>query len=288
MNYLLYIAILPVILLCSYIYKKDKVKEPGKLLRKIFIFGCLSTIPIIIIELVLDRFFPTENVNNLYMLFINVCIGVALVEEFFKWLVVYVITFRNKEFDHRYDAILYMVFSSLAFAVVENIMYVFDGGVGTAVARAFTAIPSHAIDAVIMGYFYGLSKDRKVNNKPYIGMLLASILVPTLTHGVYDYLIFAFGQTENFVFLLVFLIFVISTFIISFIIVKKVSKVDTNFDGTFAIEPSSNIINDLPNTANETVVLSTTDYSNMIYCKFCGKPIDKSSNFCTHCGNKLN
>ena len=36
MNYLLYIAILPVVLLLAYIYKNDVHKEPGKVLAKIF------------------------------------------------------------------------------------------------------------------------------------------------------------------------------------------------------------------------------------------------------------
>lgn len=47
--------------------------------------------------------------------------------------------------------IILMVAVGLGFATVENIMYVLDGGLGTALARAVTAVPAHAICGVILG-----------------------------------------------------------------------------------------------------------------------------------------
>ena len=53
MNVILIAALLPCIVLLYYIYKKDKIeKEPTGLLVKLFIFGCISTIPAIILEMV--------------------------------------------------------------------------------------------------------------------------------------------------------------------------------------------------------------------------------------------
>ena len=87
MEILLAAAVLPVIALCYYIYKKDVNREPGNILRKLFIFGFLSAIPIIIVELFLDNFFATEGLKSFLLIFVNTFISVALVEEGFKWII---------------------------------------------------------------------------------------------------------------------------------------------------------------------------------------------------------
>ena len=84
MSGLLFIAILPVILLLIYIYKKDPHKEPFSNLIKIFIFGIFSTIPAVIGELI-AAFFLEQESSDYLMLFIYIFIGVALIEEFVKW-----------------------------------------------------------------------------------------------------------------------------------------------------------------------------------------------------------
>lgn len=52
------LALLPAIALVVWIYRQDKVeKEPGGLLWKIFLFGVLSVIPAMILEIILDEVF---------------------------------------------------------------------------------------------------------------------------------------------------------------------------------------------------------------------------------------
>jgi len=61
-----------------------------------------------------------------------------------------------------------------------------EGGVGVAVLRAFTAVPAHAIFAIIMGYFMGKAKfssHRVFNN--LMGLFLAIVF-----HGAYDFFLF--------------------------------------------------------------------------------------------------
>ena len=112
MQYLLVAAVLPIVILCLFVYKKDPHHEPGGLLAKIFAFGFFSAIPIVIVEMVLDKLFPTEDVSSFILLFINIFISVALVEEGFKWMVTLLFGYRNKEFDEVYDIIVYAVFAS--------------------------------------------------------------------------------------------------------------------------------------------------------------------------------
>ena len=127
---LLIISILPVYLVARYIYKKDKDKEPRSLIIKLFLGGLGAFVLTIIITLLLSLFFPSllsdTMDTDLISLFFHVFFGVALIEEFSKWIFVYNISYNSKEFDQMYDMIVYAVFVSLGFACIENIFYVLN------------------------------------------------------------------------------------------------------------------------------------------------------------------
>ena len=256
----LFISILPVYLVGLYIYKKDNNKEPKSLLKRLFIYGMLSCIPAAIIELLLDNLFGLEESMNLVTLFFYVFISIALVEELFKWLITYHLTYNNYEFDELYDAIVYAAFVSLGFACFENIFYVLDTGAKVGLYRAITAIPGHASDAIIMGNYLGLAKLASVNGNSKLCKknLLLSILIPTLTHTVYDYCIF----TNNLFFLLIFAIFLISIYIYS---IKKIKRISSRKE----------------KISNNKII--TVNNSN--YCSKCGTL--GFGNFCHKCGTKL-
>ena len=152
---LLIISILPVYLVARYIYKKDKDKEPRSLIIKLFLGGLGAFVLTIIITLLLSLFFPSllsdTMDTDLISLFFHVFFGVALIEEFSKWIFVYNISYNSKEFDQMYDMIVYAVFVSLGFACIENIFYVFEHGFGTGIIRGLLAVPGHACDGVFMG-----------------------------------------------------------------------------------------------------------------------------------------
>jgi RsiW-degrading membrane proteinase PrsW (M82 family) len=56
------------------------------------------------------------------------------------------------------DGVVYGAVASLGFATLENILYVTPNGFAVAAARAFTAVPGHALLGVIMGYYVGRAK----------------------------------------------------------------------------------------------------------------------------------
>ena len=135
---------------------------------------------------------------------------------------------------------VYAVFVSLGFALWENIGYVMMYGVGAALARAITAVPGHACFGVFMGAYYGLAK-RSANCGETAASRLwnfLALLVPTVIHGLYDYI--AVNETESFsttfvVFVLVnetesfsttFVVFVLVVFVLAFVLVKQLSKRD--------------------------------------------------------------
>ena len=166
---LLIISILPIIIIGNYIYNKDKEKEPTKLLAKLFISGILSTIFVIVVSIILETLFPifsnnTEELNTIELI-VNVFIGIALVEEFSKWIVIYKIAYNHEEFNEFYDMIVYAAFVSLGFACIENILYVLSNGIGTGILRAILSVPGHACDGIFMGYYLGLAKISKTNKR---------------------------------------------------------------------------------------------------------------------------
>lgn len=178
---LLALAIAPGIAICVYIFGKDRFeKEPLHLLIKCFFLGILSAIPAVILSMTGESFLKES-------LFLNVFIGIALSEEFSKFLFLRFYAFPKTAFNEPYDGIMYSVMVSMGFATIENILYTFEGGISVGLLRMFTAVPGHATFAIVMGYFVGLAKFMKEKRISY---LLAGLFSAAALHGLYDYCLF--------------------------------------------------------------------------------------------------
>ena len=234
---LLALALIPVVGLLLFIYFKDKnEKEPFGLLIGLFFAG-MSTITSAIIlesigEVVLRAIIPPD--TSLYYIVLSfIVIGPA--EELGKFIVLRLLTWHNGHFDYSYDAIVYAVFVSLGFAALENIGYVFNNGIGTAILRMFTSIPGHAGFAVFMGFFYGRSKYAKVTNKPgsYTGNTLLAIFVPIIGHGIYDAIVMGGNASSVSLItgfsILLWIGYVIALYVVCIIIIIKSSRNDFCF-----------------------------------------------------------
>jgi protease PrsW len=181
--FLLAIALAPGAAIGLYIYWKDKhEREPLGLLVKSFFFGVISTLITLLISWPISRLVPLDP-TSLTQQAVHAFLLVALIEEFSKFIFVRWVLYPNKNFNEPFDGIVYSVTVSLGFAGLENILYVMDGGVETAVLRMFTAVPAHASFGVLMGYFLGKAKfeHRKAHYAIY------ALGVATLFHGAYDY-----------------------------------------------------------------------------------------------------
>lgn len=216
------IAIIPTIVLGYFIYKKDILeKEPIGLLSLLFISGVILTLPASSIEQLLLPFIEKITDPTMYNLVLSF-VGISLVEEGCKALLTYEICWKNKNFNHIYDAIVYSVFTSLGFATLENILYVMIFGIDAALLRAVVSVPAHAFFGVSMGYYMGNAKSaqhRYKNNQKNKNIIL-SILVPILMHGIFDFLLLT--NSESMV--IIFFIFVFFMYVISYLKVKKHSE----------------------------------------------------------------
>ena len=183
-------AVLPAIFLMRYVYRQDTIEhEPIPLLVSLIGRGILAALAAIVLEMlgqsILNALVEPENPRYVYLMAFLV---VAAVEEGTKFFFLYRRTWRDPNFNYRFDAIVYAVFVSLGFAAFENVKYVFSYGLSVALPRAILAIPGHMGFAVFMGWFYGRAKLRsdlgdglgaRVN-------LALGYLAAVFLHGMYD------------------------------------------------------------------------------------------------------
>jgi RsiW-degrading membrane proteinase PrsW (M82 family) len=213
--FLLNLSIAPVFIILFYIYLRDKYeKEPLKLLLKILLFGALTVIPALIIETALSYFGRIIHFIPIVSTFYGAFVVAAITEETLKFSVIYLFIWKNKEFNEKFDGIVYAVFASLGFALVENVMYVFQYGSGVGLTRAFTAVPAHTIFGISMGFFFGLAKFTP-NKKSFF--LTISLLLPIILHGIYDFIL----MSEEDILLVLFVPYLIGILFFSFKLMKK-------------------------------------------------------------------
>lgn len=196
---LILLASAPVVIILVYVYIRDKYdKEPFGLLLKTLLAGALTTIPILLVGTWLSKFLVYF--AGLQAAAYNAFIVAALNEEFFKFVALFVLIWRHKDFDEKFDGIVYAVFVSLGFAWVENIMYVLQYGHEVAYSRAVTAVPMHAILGVTMGYYFSMAKF--FEKRRAINFFFA-LFIPVLLHGVYNFIL----MSQHEMYLLIFIPF---------------------------------------------------------------------------------
>ena len=184
MNYtLIILAIAPALAFCGYVIHKDRFdKEPKWLIILAFGFGIFSTFPAGVASVLGGNFIVQDgNVINT-ALFAFLVVGLS--EEFAKFFFLRYILFNRKEFNEPLDGIVYAVMIGMGFATFENILYVAQGGLSVALMRMITAIPAHAIFAVVMGYYVGLAKFDLTHKTE---LMRKGLIYPVLLHGAYDF-----------------------------------------------------------------------------------------------------
>ena len=220
--FLLLAALVPAAFLMVQVYRLDRIeKEPAGLLLKLALFGALSGLAAGAIEGALTRLLDVTLGGSTLRLVLENFLAVALVEEACKRWVVLKFAWRHPAFDYRFDAVVYCVFSALGFAALENILYVAEYGFAVAVSRALLSVPGHCFFAVYMGIYLGQAKmAERAMQRYYIELpdespgqyLRASLLVPTLLHGFWDFSLSVGGWLMTVLFYLFVLAFFIDAY----------------------------------------------------------------------------
>lgn len=194
MHYLRFIvAMLPVLILAYYIYRKDSITpEPVGQLRKGFFFGIIScilslaiSIPLMATGLIPET--PTTIPEAIGLSFL----GAAIPEECAKLFMLWILLRKNKYFDEWMDGIVYAVCISLGFAAIENVMYIEGNSeewLRVGLMRALFSVPGHFGFGILMGYYYSLAR---FSLHDVVRNRILLIVAPVLAHGVYDSILFS-------------------------------------------------------------------------------------------------
>ena len=200
-------AILPAAIILYYVYKRDKFPEPPRVVLVTLFLGFGITFPLMLLipfaEGILENLDWDIESNNFYMSFIRA----SFLEETMKFLILVYYCLHLDEFDEPMDALVYGVAASLGFAVFENWEYVM-GAAGESIgyakdvafARAFSAVPMHALAGVFMGFFLMDAVFEKANRK--LNLFLA-IFFPVCFHGLYDLILFSNNISNWWIYILV-------------------------------------------------------------------------------------
>ncbi len=241
------LAVLPAAILLFVIYKADNIeKEPISLMAKVFVCGALTCVSAYILEtigsLILSFFF--REANGLYTFLMMFCV-VAASEEAGKFVALKLTTWKNPEFNFSFDGIVYSVCATLGFATLENIMYVYQYGLSTAITRCITAVPGHCIFGIFMGIYYGMAKacELRGNEAGKKLNLRKAFLIPVLLHGAYDF----FCSLDYDGMLLLFIALEIGMTVHAIKMVKKMSKTDMPLAPNMQMAPNAQA---MPGTQN--------------------------------------
>ena len=200
--FLFLIAILPTLALLLFFVYSDKFKEPKKTVLSTFILGIFIIAPLEVFhygtQMILGE--PIE-----YNAFFRAFFAAAFLEELFKFCVLFFFCTKFTEFNEPMDGIVYGITASLGFAFWENLQYIYmpdreiTESLQVAWMRAFTAVPSHAFDGVIMGFFIGRHyfRDYKSNIN-----LVWALLIPVTLHGFYDWVLMEESINRNYMYLI--------------------------------------------------------------------------------------
>ncbi|MDD6879272.1 MAG: PrsW family glutamic-type intramembrane protease [bacterium] len=222
------LSILPSSIILKIIYDRDDNKESKALLIILFGLGIMSCLLTTILDIFLDV--VSTNYHNLInnysenilKTFAYAFFSIALIEEFSKWILNFIVIWRHKEFDEKYDSIVYSCFSSLGFATFENCLYVISNGMKIAFLRGIFSVPAHAMFGIISGYYIGNARDYFIkNNKPKCRLsIIISLAFPIILHTIYDFLILL----HNNISIILFIPFMILLYINAIDKVTKSSK----------------------------------------------------------------
>lgn len=216
---LVILTLLPNFLWLSFFRSHDYHKEPLYILRRIFLFGFISTPLVGWIQWCANEniktifgyisspqcAFLTErfiSVNLTTLVIIIFLVG-ALIEELFKFFSMRLAIFgrAKKEFDEPVDSMIYLITAALGFSAAENLLYAISLGTRTGFfkdssflnyqveifslifLRSLATTLLHIISSGIFGYFFAKAYFHFQNTKFYfIRSVFAGLFGATLIH----------------------------------------------------------------------------------------------------------
>ncbi|MBE6587223.1 MAG: PrsW family intramembrane metalloprotease [Ruminococcaceae bacterium] len=251
-------ALVPALLLCAFVYYKDKTeKEPLWLLAILFACGAVVFFPALLLEQTLGDVIDSAFADKMIFSFDGrlsyasegdrfahlsiFTLMIAFVEESAKWLLLFFITRKNKNFNYLFDGIVYSTFISMGFAAVENVRFAVIDGWDTFFLRAVTSVPGHLFFGIFMGCCYtvwhtyseavsiekDLQKKKSITERKFkcsALWLILSLALPVAVHMVYSFTE-SYGTRAVTSF---YYVFVIALYVLCFFNINRMSGKDAS------------------------------------------------------------
>lgn len=246
----LMIALSSTSIITCLLFKNKKYTIPcNKIAVSIIILELFATIAAAFVSLYLEmplNFFFTPG-THLYVLVENI-FTVGLIEEFAKFIVIYITTSRLTKLRRYEDLMLYFILSACTFAALENSLYMFvyDMDVNLAFMRSFISAPCHIIYSAIFAFFY-TSYLEILPRKKFI--LVQGLFFSSLFHGFMNFCLGYYDYTLNILGALTAFFMLCAYYAIGLVLIKN--------------------------------------HFHKIHCAYCLSSIIPESNFCIYCGTKI-
>ena len=230
-NYPIYIlfGLAPSIIWLLFFLRKDSHPESNSMILKIFFFGMLAALPVAMLEIGFYEQLKSLGFPIFLSRIIYVFLGIAFVEEIFKYLVVKKWVNRDSELDEPVDIMLYMIIAALGFAASENLLILFPllnpfqffETAVVSILRFVGATLLHTLTSGLIGYFMVLSfLEAKNHSKIAKGLFTATAL-----HGLYNFSIMEVSGSLKFL-IPIFILVSLAVFLsLGFDKVKKLASI---------------------------------------------------------------
>lgn len=153
------------------------------MITKTFSVGMASALVAAVLEKVFITFGGRFDWSYLSLPVIS---GNAFIEEFIKFLAVFIFISAAKEFDEPIDRMIYMIVAALGFAAAENFFFLSTltsnhEFFSIAILRFIGATLMHSLASGILGYAWA-------KHSAFLGILIATII-----HTIFNYIVIGFG-----------------------------------------------------------------------------------------------
>jgi len=189
-------GIIPSLTWLFYYLRKDIHPESNGMVVKIFLWGCLITVPVFFAQIGFNYLLEKLPLSPILSAFIYWFLIIAFSEEIFKYLVIRIKVINSPELDEPIDIMLYMIIAALGFTAVENILYIFapsgqysfadlvNRTVMLSFVRFVGATFLHTLCSGVVGYALAISLCKLKGRGIYTA---AGLIMATALHGLYDF-----------------------------------------------------------------------------------------------------
>lgn len=175
--HILIIAIVPALFWLTFFLLEERrtKREPIFNIAYLFVMGALAALTALDIQVGIKAIMGENFVQTSPL----TVISFAFIEEFIKFLFIYLAIRRSRFFDEPIDGMLDMIIGALGFAALENILFIINAPdvAGVTVFRFIGAILLHAVASGLIGFYW-------IKHKLFLGLVLAGLL-----HTIFNLLV---------------------------------------------------------------------------------------------------